>query len=265
MWPRCCRERATASSGSRSSHPSPTPHFAAILGVAVLARLGPRALLSVRTGAMLDRADVRSVLIVIDLMRAVLMVALAAVVGAGGAPSLMLVVVLASYTVGVPTRPGLTVALAYLAGESRLAAANATAQQHPSDDDVRRASHRCAHRVVVAGCGRCAERRVVRGIGGSRGDSTRSLAPRWYRTSQDRDSPPTSPSGTGGRSHPIGGRAGRARLSRRRHVLRPRRGDGASRLCRARHPARPAVRDRVSRRRGGSRRVACDTTRSTCV
>ncbi len=93
------------------------PHFAAILVVAVLARLGPRALLSVRTGAMLDRADVRSVLIVIDLMRAVLMLALAAVVGAGGAPSLMLVVVLASYTVGVPTRPGLTVALAYLAGE----------------------------------------------------------------------------------------------------------------------------------------------------
>jgi len=102
------------------------PHFAAILGLAVLARLGPRALLSVRTGSMLDRADVRSVLIVIDIIRAVLMLGLAAVVGAGGAPVVALLVVFASYVVGVPTRPGLTVALAHLAGETRLAQANAT-------------------------------------------------------------------------------------------------------------------------------------------
>jgi Cyclic nucleotide-binding domain/Transmembrane secretion effector len=102
------------------------PHFGLLLGFLVLARLGPRAFFSVRAGSVLDRADVRAVLIGVDIARAVMMFALAVLVGAGGAPLLMLVVVFVSYVVGVPTRPGLTVALAHLAGEARLAHANAT-------------------------------------------------------------------------------------------------------------------------------------------
>ena len=102
------------------------PHFGVLLGLAVLARLGPRAFFSIRAGSILDRSDVRSVLIGVDLVRAAMMFALAVLVGVGRTPVLMLAVVLASYVIGVPTRPGLSVALAHLAGEARLAHANAT-------------------------------------------------------------------------------------------------------------------------------------------
>ncbi len=140
------------------------PHFGLLLGFLVLARLGPRAFFSVRAGSVLDRADVRAVLIGVDIARAVMMFALAVLVGAGGTPLLMLVVVFVSYVVGVPTRPGLTVALAHLAGEARLAHANATLSSIRQTMTFVGPGHRCADRVLVTRRGRGGQRRVVRGV-----------------------------------------------------------------------------------------------------
>ncbi len=232
------------------------PHFGLLLGFLVLARLGPRAFFSVRAGSVLDRSDVRSVLIGVDLIRAVMMFALAVLVGVGGTPLLMLAVVFVSYVVGVPTRPGLD-------GRARAPRRRGSSrprqrdpEQHPTDDDLRRTCHRCADRVLVSRRGRGGQRRVVRGVGGPRGVRTRAMAERRraapahrrHRSAAGRRG--RSPRG---RSDPLGRRLAGTRDLGRRDVLRARRRDGAVRLRGARHLACGAIGDRLPRRGGGSR------------
>ncbi len=98
----------------------------ALLTLAVVARLGPRAVLSVPAGSLVDRRRLGPLLVAADTIRALSMGVLAVVVALGAGPIAVLGIVLVSYIVGVPTRPALAVLLPQVAGESRLAAANAT-------------------------------------------------------------------------------------------------------------------------------------------
>lgn len=102
------------------------PRFGFLLLLAVLARLGPRALLSVAAGGLVDRTRLRRLIVTIDVVRGLLMLALATIEPLGRSPSWLLLCVVASYVVGVPTRPALTVALVRVTDENRLASANAT-------------------------------------------------------------------------------------------------------------------------------------------
>lgn len=95
------------------------------LVLAVLARLGPRAFLGITSGRLVDSIPLRPLLVVVDLVRALLGGALAVLAATGSPPIWMLAVVLASYVVGVPTRPAMSVALTRLVAERELAAANA--------------------------------------------------------------------------------------------------------------------------------------------
>jgi predicted MFS family arabinose efflux permease len=101
------------------------PRFGLWLSLAVVARFGPRAFLSVPAGSVVDRSDVRRLLITVDLVRAVLMVALAILVAAGGRPIVLILIMLASYSIASPTRPGLSSIMPAVAGERHLAIANA--------------------------------------------------------------------------------------------------------------------------------------------
>ncbi|MCU0274062.1 MAG: MFS transporter [Acidimicrobiales bacterium] len=98
---------------------------ATALAVAAVVRLGPRALISAPAGALADRWDRRRLLVGLDLARSLLMVALAGLAATGATTAVLLVVVLASYTLAAPYRPALSAALPVIAGEARLASANA--------------------------------------------------------------------------------------------------------------------------------------------
>lgn len=102
------------------------PRFGLLLLLAVLARLGPRALLSVAAGGLVDRTRLRRLIVTIDVVRGLLMLAVATIEPLGRSPSWLLLCVVASYVIGVPTRPALTVALVRVTDENRLASANAT-------------------------------------------------------------------------------------------------------------------------------------------
>ncbi len=93
--------------------------------VAVLARLGPRALVGAPAGVLADQADRRRLLISLDMIRAVLMALLAMTAGASSPLAAMFLIVLVAYTVAAPYRPALTAALPLVVGESGLASANA--------------------------------------------------------------------------------------------------------------------------------------------
>lgn len=95
------------------------------IGLAVIARLGPRALLSLPAGAVLDGAALRPVLVGADLGRSVTMGLATGLVLAGAGPGPILAAVLLSYVVAVPTRPGLSALLPRVSGETYLAEANA--------------------------------------------------------------------------------------------------------------------------------------------
>lgn len=84
-----------------------------------------RAVLSLSAGSLVDRSRLRSLVVSIDLVRAALMLALAVMVAEGVSPLLALLVVLASYTVAVPTRPALSAIVPAVAGEGHLASGNA--------------------------------------------------------------------------------------------------------------------------------------------
>lgn len=84
---------------------SDQPRFGLWLTLAVIARLAPRALLSLPAGSMVDRSRLRSLVVTTELVRAVLMLALAFMVERGVSALPALLIVLASYTVAVPTRP----------------------------------------------------------------------------------------------------------------------------------------------------------------
>ncbi len=95
------------------------------IGLAVIARLGPRALLSLPAGAVLDGAALRPVLVGADLGRSFMMGLATGLVLAGAGPGPILAAVLLSYVVAVPTRPGLSAVLPRVSGETHLAEANA--------------------------------------------------------------------------------------------------------------------------------------------
>lgn len=101
------------------------PDFEILLALAVLARLGPRALLSLPAGRLIDRTNVRNLLIQCELIRASIMLALAIALETGLAPVWALPFVALSYVAGVPTRPGVTASLPFVVPERELAHANA--------------------------------------------------------------------------------------------------------------------------------------------
>ncbi len=93
--------------------------------LAVLVRLGPRALISAPAGVLADRMDRRRLLIALDLIRAALMLSLAAAAAADAGLVIVLGLVLATYTFAAPARPALSAALPAVAGEDSLSSANA--------------------------------------------------------------------------------------------------------------------------------------------
>lgn len=99
--------------------------FGLWLTLAVIARLAPRAVLSLPAGALVDRSDLRRLLLTVESLRAVVMVALGALVAIDVAPWVVVVSILGSYTIGAPTRPALSAAIPAVAGEAHLAGANA--------------------------------------------------------------------------------------------------------------------------------------------
>lgn len=99
--------------------------FTTLLTAAVVVRLGPRALLSLPVGGLVDRSNVRSVLLATDLVRAVVMLAIAIGIDRGLTAPWVLVGVLVSHLFGVAWRPALAASLPSVVGESELAHANA--------------------------------------------------------------------------------------------------------------------------------------------
>lgn len=104
---------------------SEQPRFGFWLTLAVVARLAPRALLSLPAGSLVDRVSLRPLLISIDFGRAAIMAALAMFVAADCPPGLALVAVVASYTIAAPSRPALSAVVPAIAGERHLAVTNA--------------------------------------------------------------------------------------------------------------------------------------------
>jgi MFS family permease len=104
---------------------SQQPQFGLWLTLAVIARLAPRALLSLPAGSLVDRVSVRPLLISIDFGRAAIMAGLAFFVAADGPPGLALLAVIVSYAIAAPSRPALSAVVLVVAGEGHLAVANA--------------------------------------------------------------------------------------------------------------------------------------------
>lgn len=104
---------------------SDQPRFGLWLTLAVFARLAPRAFLSLPAGALVDRSDLRSLVVTTELSRAVVMVGLAVIVTLDAPALPVLVFVLLSYTIAAPTRPALSAIVPTVAGERHLAGANA--------------------------------------------------------------------------------------------------------------------------------------------
>jgi MFS family permease len=98
---------------------------AAWVGAATVARLLPYVLLGPVGGAIADRYPFRTVLLVGDLLRALLMVALAAVVALDGPVGLMIALTMLASVAGCAEKPAALAFLPRLVGESRLGAANA--------------------------------------------------------------------------------------------------------------------------------------------
>ena len=93
--------------------------------VAAVVRLAPRAVLSAPAGGLADRVDRRRLLASLDGARALLMVVLAVIAADEGGVPIMLLAVLAAYTLAAPYRPALTAAMPLIAGEGGLSSANA--------------------------------------------------------------------------------------------------------------------------------------------
>jgi Cyclic nucleotide-binding domain/Transmembrane secretion effector len=84
-------------------------------------------MLSIAAGGVIERFELRHLLVTIDVIRSTFMLALGLVSAATDvSPTSLLLCVLASYVVGVPTRPALSLTLLEISRENRLAAANAT-------------------------------------------------------------------------------------------------------------------------------------------
>jgi len=98
---------------------------AAWVGAATVARLLPYVLLGPVGGAIADRYPRRSVLLAGDLLRLVLMLALAAVVGLDGPVALVIALTMLASVAGCAEKPAALAMLPRLVGETRLGAANA--------------------------------------------------------------------------------------------------------------------------------------------
>jgi MFS family permease len=95
------------------------------VGAATICRLLPFVLLGPVGGVIADRYDRRTVLLVGDLSRCLLMLGLAAVVAAEGSVVLVIALTALSSAAGSAERPAALALLARLVGESRLGPANA--------------------------------------------------------------------------------------------------------------------------------------------
>ncbi len=104
---------------------SDQPRFGLWLTLAVVARLGPRAVLSLPAGSLVDRCNLRRLVVSIEATRTLIMAGLAAVVAFDGPPAVAIGMVMVSYSVGAPTRPALSKIVPSIAGERHLAGANA--------------------------------------------------------------------------------------------------------------------------------------------
>ena len=93
--------------------------------LAAFARLGPRALLSAPAGLLADRLNRRTLVVGLDIARGLLMALLTVAAASGASVAPMFMVVFVSYTLAAPYRPAVTAAMPSIAGEDRLAAANA--------------------------------------------------------------------------------------------------------------------------------------------
>ena len=101
------------------------PRFGLWLTIAVIARLAPRALLSLSAGSLVDRSNVRRLIVAIEFSRAVLIAVLAVMVSQDVAAPAVLSIMVASYAIAAPTRPALSAIVPAIAGERLLAVANA--------------------------------------------------------------------------------------------------------------------------------------------
>jgi MFS family permease len=95
------------------------------VGAATICRLLPYVLLSPVGGMLADRYDRRTVLLAGDLLRLLLMLALAAVVAADGPVQLVIGLTALASAAGTAERPAAMAMLPRMVGESRLAPANA--------------------------------------------------------------------------------------------------------------------------------------------
>ena len=101
------------------------PQFGLWLTIAVIARLAPRALLSLPAGSLVDRSNLRRLIVSIECSRAALMATLAVMVSRDVGAPVVLLIIAVSYTVAAPTRPALSAVVPAIAGERHLAVANA--------------------------------------------------------------------------------------------------------------------------------------------
>jgi len=100
------------------------PHGTGLLGLAALARLGPRVLFGAAGGVIADNRDRRRLIVALDFSRAALMILLCVVAGSAS-PAVVLVVVLVTYTLATPYRPAIIAGIPLVVGETDAAAANA--------------------------------------------------------------------------------------------------------------------------------------------
>ena len=97
----------------------------ALIALAAVARLLPRVVFGPAGGVIADRYDRRVLVVGLDLVRSLLMVALALWVGAGNGPGVVLAGVLVVYVLAAPYRPALTAGIPLVVGERDAASANA--------------------------------------------------------------------------------------------------------------------------------------------
>jgi MFS family permease len=100
-------------------------HSAGWVGAATICRLLPYVLLGPIGGTIADRYDRRTVLVVGDVLRCVLMLGLAAVVAADGPVVLVIVITAMASVAGTAERPAAIALLPRLVGESKFGPANA--------------------------------------------------------------------------------------------------------------------------------------------
>lgn len=99
--------------------------FDTLLVLAILVRLGPRALLSLPGGSLADRVDVRVLLVVCEAARALIMTVVGIALASGMDVIWVFPGVLVAYVIGVPVRPAIAASLPSLVAERELAQANA--------------------------------------------------------------------------------------------------------------------------------------------